>query len=160
MTVTAVAPTEAGVQVGTFFVRSWGYDQTNIDFYKVVGLTAKGVKVQHWSNAIVDDNGPATHVVPGEGPAQVKDWCDDQDVLRGCGECTAFSESQYGSTLHIYGSPYCAEHGIHDEDAPVEQRRLQSYGPGSVYIAVGRYFDHAYPWDGKPEYQTGAGWGH
>ena len=30
------------VEVGDIFERSWGYDQTNVDFYKVVGLTKSG----------------------------------------------------------------------------------------------------------------------
>ena len=34
------------VKVGSIFYSSWGYDQTNIDWYEVVGLTGKGVKVR------------------------------------------------------------------------------------------------------------------
>lgn len=41
-----VTPAEAGVQIGTIFYSSWGYDQTNVDFYEVVGLTPKGVKIR------------------------------------------------------------------------------------------------------------------
>jgi hypothetical protein len=50
--------------IGKFFVASWGYDQTNIDFYKVVGATAKCIKIQEWS-AKRDEN---ARLVPGEGP--------------------------------------------------------------------------------------------
>jgi len=32
------------VQVGGIYYTSWGYDQTNVDFYQVVGRTAKMVK--------------------------------------------------------------------------------------------------------------------
>lgn len=32
--------------VGDILVSSWGYDQTNIDFYQVVGVTAKSVKIR------------------------------------------------------------------------------------------------------------------
>jgi hypothetical protein len=32
-------------KVGDVFVSSWGYDQTNVDFYKVVAKTASRVKV-------------------------------------------------------------------------------------------------------------------
>ena len=31
--------------VGRFFISQWGYEQTNIDFYKVVKATAKSVYV-------------------------------------------------------------------------------------------------------------------
>ena len=34
------------VEIGTIFVCSWGYDQTNVDFYQVVKRTAKMVTVR------------------------------------------------------------------------------------------------------------------
>ncbi len=39
-------PSEAGVKEGDFFKFSWGYDQTNADFFQVVGLTKAGVKLR------------------------------------------------------------------------------------------------------------------
>jgi hypothetical protein len=39
-------PVDLGVHVGDIFVSSWGYDQTNIDFYEVTGLTGASVKVR------------------------------------------------------------------------------------------------------------------
>lgn len=33
------------IKVGDIFYTSWGYDQTNIDWYQIVGVTPKGVKV-------------------------------------------------------------------------------------------------------------------
>ncbi len=35
-----------GVVIGEVFVASWGYEQTNIDFYQIVGVTAKNVKLR------------------------------------------------------------------------------------------------------------------
>ena len=34
------------IKKGDIFVNSWGYDQTNIDYYKVVGVTEKSVKIR------------------------------------------------------------------------------------------------------------------
>jgi hypothetical protein len=34
------------VKIGDIFVSSWGYDQTNIDFYQVIDRTAKMVTVR------------------------------------------------------------------------------------------------------------------
>jgi hypothetical protein len=56
--------TETKDLIGKFFVASWGYDQTNIDFYKVVGATAKCVKIQKWS-AKRDEN---ARLVPSDHP--------------------------------------------------------------------------------------------
>jgi hypothetical protein len=56
------------VKVGDFFSCSWGYDQTNVDFYEVVGLTAKSVKLIPAASAQVDDQGHGiTHVAPLAG---------------------------------------------------------------------------------------------
>lgn len=38
--------TAVDVNEGTIFVASWGYDQTNIDFYQVIDRTAKMVTVR------------------------------------------------------------------------------------------------------------------
>lgn len=161
MTVTAVRPADVGVEVGTFFVRSWGYDQTNVNFYRVMGLTPKGVKVQEWSSTTVDDNGPITHVVPGDGPRRHHVWPKvEQAELDACERCRAHTDADLGTWSRTYAARHCPDHGSREQDMPVETKRLSSYGPGSVYVAVGPYSDHAYLWDGKPEYQTGSGWGH
>lgn len=131
MAVEAVAPSEVGVKVGDFFSSSWGYDQTNVDFYKVVALTPKGVKVQKWTSAVVADNGPQVQVVPGGEPVT-------------------------GSWVRVEG-------GWSEYDpsavAPVVTKRLRSYGSGYVAFTVNSY-SSASKWDGKPESQTGWGFGH
>lgn len=35
-----------GVEIGQIFVSSWGWEQTNIDFYQVVGMTAKSLRLR------------------------------------------------------------------------------------------------------------------
>lgn len=140
MAQTALSPAEVGVKVGDFFVSSWGYDQTNVDFYKVVALTAKGVKVQQWSSKVVDGNdGPHDSVVPGDGPAMFSDWS------------AATPEMDYWER----------QAARKDVPAPVEQKRLKSYGyaSDSVAFTVNSY-SSASKWDGRPKYQTGQGYGH
>ncbi len=44
-------------KIGDVLYTSWGYDQTNIDFYQVTGLTAKGIKFRELCQ----------NEVPGEG---------------------------------------------------------------------------------------------
>lgn len=109
MPLTTVAPTDVGVAVGDFFVSTWGYDQTNVDFFKVVGLTPKGVRVQKWSSKLVDDNGPITHVVPGECPRKGA-WVRGEDGTRTWDR---------------------------EVDAPIETKRLQQ--GGRLYFRVTSY---------------------
>lgn len=35
------------VNNGDIFVTTWGYEQTNADFYQVIGVTPKGVRIRH-----------------------------------------------------------------------------------------------------------------
>lgn len=43
-----------GVEVGDLFVSSWGYDQTNVDVYEVVGVTASSVRLMKGDSKVVD----------------------------------------------------------------------------------------------------------
>lgn len=136
----AVAPAAAGVAVGDFFYSSWGYDQTNVDFYKVVGLTPKGVKVQKWSSAFAggaSTGGPTEHVVPGEEPATYVDWS----------ACTGDMDYWQKEEAKVVKA------------APVVTKRLRDCGFSSVGFTVNS-FASAFKWDGTPKYQTGSGWGH
>lgn len=55
------------VQVGDIFSGSWGYDQTNIDFFEVVGKTKARIKVVRICSQIVASDGPSDSVVPVPG---------------------------------------------------------------------------------------------
>lgn len=47
-------------EVGTIFYTSWGYEQTNVDFYEVIHSTAKMVTVRELEKATAEDNGQFT----------------------------------------------------------------------------------------------------
>lgn len=116
------------VKPGDFFVCSWGYDETRVDFYKVISLTPSGksVRVQRWSKRIIDDNGgPVVHAIPGESPTLVPCWDGGEQVAK---------------------------------VAPLEVRRLKNLGD-LPWFTVNTY-SVATLWDGRPQYQTGHGWGH
>lgn len=58
---------ELNVQVGDVFAYSWGYDQTNVDFVKVVKVTPKSVRIVPVSCVLMDSDGYGNDkVVPGE----------------------------------------------------------------------------------------------
>lgn len=58
---------ELGVTVGTIFVASWGYDQTNVDFYEVVRVTPASVEVRPLAKRSVGNTGPHDSMVPVPG---------------------------------------------------------------------------------------------
>jgi hypothetical protein len=57
------------VKIGEIFRRSWGYDQTNVDYYQVVALKAKTVVVREIIQARVKGSGGfmSCNVVPVKG---------------------------------------------------------------------------------------------
>lgn len=66
---TAPAP----LAVGDFVYTSWGYDQTNVTFYRVVGLTPSGKSArlqQVWARDVATDDNPHRALVPTEHPAE------------------------------------------------------------------------------------------
>jgi hypothetical protein len=158
-----VTPASANVTVGTVFERSWGYDQTNVDFYRVVGLTPKGVKIQKWSaHNVASEGNMHDSLVPGDRPARERVWPKvEQAELDACERCRVYTDGYLGEWSQTYAAADCPEHGSREQDHPVLTVRLSAYG-GSTrpYVAVGPYSDHAYPWDGRGCYQTGQGYGH
>ena len=64
------------VKVGDVFVSSWGYDQTNIDFYEVVAKTKARIKVRPIASTVIESTRYSDEVVPAKGhytgPAVVK----------------------------------------------------------------------------------------
>ena len=111
----------SGPAVGDVLVSSWGYDQTNVDFYRVVGLTASGksVRIVPAGQRVVEQFTGGERVVPG---ALVWELDDATTSLIRWYECRGERE-------------WC--------------------------VGVPRgYKNTARLWDGRPVYQTAAGWGH
>ena len=50
--------------VGDIYMNSWGYDQTNIDFYKVIERKKSSATIVEIGKKCVYDDGPTTKVVP------------------------------------------------------------------------------------------------
>ena len=51
-------------KVGDILYSSWGYDQTNIDFYEVVGVTAKSVKLEKIGGKVSKDEDGGGYTIP------------------------------------------------------------------------------------------------
>lgn len=102
-----------GLKVGDIMVCSWGYEQTNIDFYQVTEVRGKNVIIREIASKIVEGQGSPTERV------------------------TAVPN-------HFIGEP-------------MTKRPGGTTGHPSVKV---HSFASAHLWDGKPEYQTGAAFGH
>lgn len=106
------AEEDAAVKVGDIFASSWGYDQTNVDFYQVVKTTAKTLTLRQIEQKVVSGEGsPSEKVVPRP------------------------------NKFLLNKKPL--------------NRRLSKYGGVKIHD-----YENAYPWNGNPMHQTGAGYGH
>jgi hypothetical protein len=124
-------------KIGDVFVRSWGYDQTNVDFYELTALskTGKTGRARHLRSVTVSDSGQSTRVTAATGP--------DRFTTDGrCARCSNHHRDEPGWDGHAYTDEY-------------------TYQANHDRVTVdGQHGDHAWRWDGEAEYQTGYGWGH
>ena len=64
------------IQVGDIYYTSWGYDQTNVDFYEVVAVGDKSISVRAIAQEVTDSDSGSESVVarPGKyiGPSEKK----------------------------------------------------------------------------------------
>lgn len=97
------------LKVGDVLHSSWGYDQTNADFYQVVEVPSKCfVIVREIGYKTVEDNGPSTRVVP------VKDAFKTEPKRYKSGPCNSIRVASYASasktewedTHHVTGWGY------------------------------------------------------
>lgn len=51
-------------QVGDILYSSWGYDQTNVDFYEVVGIKEKSVVIREIAQKVVGEGTGSLYVMP------------------------------------------------------------------------------------------------
>lgn len=56
-----------GLKQGDILYSSWGYEQTNIDYYEVVAVRGKAVAIREIESRIVSDSGYSHKVVPVPG---------------------------------------------------------------------------------------------
>ena len=93
---------------GDIVYRTWGYEQTNADFYRVVATTPKAVRIEPL-RAIETEHRPfamSGHAVPDleappTGPAQLKRLVVGRD---GTGEAAVRIDS-YSSAIRWHGRP-------------------------------------------------------
>lgn len=121
---------EHGLKVGDILVASWGYDQTNINFYEVVKVTAKSAYLLEVQSTRVGDSGIYNLMKPVPGKYVEK-------------------------TLDIYtdeNGEIQQERGVPD---PMLRRVNDSGG-----VKIEDWGMYAYPWDGTPQGETKAQYGH
>jgi hypothetical protein len=120
---------------GTVYVRSWGYDQTNVDYYELVEVSKSGKsgKARKLRSVLVASGGSSERVTAATGPER---FVTDPR----CARCSNYHAGLAGWDGHTFSDLY-------------------SWSAKYDRITVGKG-EHAFRWDGQSDYQTAAGWGH
>jgi hypothetical protein len=165
--------TATAVKAGDIFYTSWGYDQTNVDFYLAIEVskTGKTVKLRQIQAMNVADEGPHDSLIPNStelAPNFVTDY-----HQRWCTNCQQRIEigsygANKGKLIHYNtDTPDCLDGGNQGSPTGTKAKRAKP----TIYTKRVRYYDgkpvltwtsysNAYLWDGQPKYQTGPYSGH
>ena len=136
-------------KVGDIFVSSWGYDQTNITYFRVekISATGKSIYVREVETVFTGEHrGINDVVVPGEPVKKVLGWeldpCDCAQPEPWCKD---------GHSRQVYGVP----------EPNRKTLKFTTWGsnPGKPFFKW-TSFANAYLWDGTPSQQTNALYGH
>jgi hypothetical protein len=116
-------------KVGDILYSSWGYDQTNIEFFKVVKVSEFSVWIQEIGKKVVEVTGWAhQNVVPVDSPEyQVRNWNNEKDDWD--------NVNTFITKTH-----------------PIQRKKIQAYG--DAYGVSLNSFSSAWLWDGKPKGQS------
>lgn len=138
---TDTTTTPAPVKVGDIFYTSWGYDQTNVDWFQVVDVSATGKTVTLVEiGAIAEDSdGPHDRLMPAIGVAI-------------CKRCNATEADRW---MHHDPSSPC----FHSFEQNELRRRPKPGWRGGWVVTISEC-QTGFSWDGASKYQTGAGHGH
>ena len=116
-------------KVGDILYSSWGYDQTNIEFFKVVKVSKFSVWIQEIGKEVVKVTGWAhQNVVPVDSPEyQVRNWNNEKDDWD--------NVNTFITKTHA-----------------IQRKKIQPYG--DAYGVSLNSFSSAWLWDGKPKAQS------
>lgn len=117
-------------KVGDILRCSWGYDQTNIDFYKVIAVPGKAsVRLRMLGKCRVGGSEGSDLVVPSDT------FCEDAHA-------------------------YKAKDPGHGPEGTLHRIQKTGASDVTRYCVRITSYSWAYPWDGEAEHETASGYGH
>lgn len=152
----------ADVEIGHILSASWGYDQTNIEYYKVIRKTAAMVEVQAIGQVFIESaSSMSEYVMPDpENELYETYWFIPGDAYS---EKKIVSEkgweldpNQEGHKPWVWNSSYSQQ--VEIENAikyrqPKISKHKASFDGNGLSIKFANY-KYAYSWDGKKDFQS------
>ena len=131
------------IKVGDVWYSSWGYDQTNVDFYKVIKKSNKMIWLRRIGQIYVKQTSWASEDVMPDPTNEL--WERDyikREKLAKMPEAKLLQEDT-GEGKYVYVS-YTA----------ISKHLVQSFGhQNGIYVKISSY-SHATPFDGVPRHQS------
>ena len=116
------------IEVGAILSSSWGFDQTNVDFYVVVRCTEKSAWILPLNNVNVDgDPSWAEHVTAGDSIQWNSGWCECDHRLHNHGTVLNMAGEDYDYCRGAYGEK-CDCIGPRPVANKPELHRIQRWG--------------------------------
>jgi hypothetical protein len=130
----------ADVEIGHILVSSWGYDQTNIDYYKVIRKTAAMVELRAIGQNYVESASDMSEYVM---PAPEKELFETDYMKRSEAEAKGFE---------IVNDHWCEGEIVNVRVPAISKHRAQFIN-GQLYVKIKGY-RWASSWDGKRDFQS------
>jgi hypothetical protein len=124
--------------VGDILVSSWGYDQVNIDFYQVIAVTAKSVRIREISSKRIGTADTSDVIVPVPG---------------------SFVELASWETPSKHNAIKTAKGATKRINAIAARTTGDGVEAARYSVSISSYAS-AYLWSGEAQHQTGAAFGH
>ena len=129
----------ADVEIGHILRDSWGYDQTNIDYYKVIRKTASMVEIRKIGQKLVQRDSSMSEYVVADADNELFDSAHmsrAEAVKRGAEIVSEMDGGDY----------------VYARFAAISRHKAR-FMNGKLWVKFASY-KYAYSWDGKKDFQS------
>jgi hypothetical protein len=133
------------IEIGDIFYDSWGYDQTNIDFYKVIKKTKAMVWLRAIGQTYLEQTGFMSEYVTADPEKEIfkTDWIKPEDIEAGWEKVE----------VEWHECRNAQENGLIKVQTPAITAHRPQFASYGTYIRIEGY-RHARYWDGQKKYQS------
>ena len=155
----------ADVEIGQIVYSSWGYDQTNIDFYKVIRKTAAMVELQAIGQKYLESTSSMSEYVIADPENELyeRHWVisgdsySEQKVVKEKGWVVAKDQfDNKGQKPFVWNSDYSQQIEVQDAvkyERPLISKHKAEFSNGRLAVKFASY-KYGWSWDGQRLHQS------
>ena len=138
------------IEPGAILYSSWGYDQTNVDFYMVTRTTKASAWIVPMGSHETQEGFMSGKATPTE-PRYVSEWCECDHRVGNHGTGVTVDGPDYSYCRGAYGDE-CACSELRPRPIKPAMHRIRRYGDREC-LSLSSYAG-AYLWDGASKYAS------